>query len=197
MKKLIEFFRLRDPTWQAIGTITGVIAIIVSTIAAYDILQQSTPISNLTVTEIYNFDPLQFGEAMDGRIALLIDGVEAESVRVYYYSISNTGQNPIRKDDFVEPIQVSVKEPWKLLAVDTDWSSPPELDVKWNRVMTNTFEMVPTLLNAGDTLRVLFFLTNPSEGEELPNPNCKVTALSRPQNGQFEDRHGIYSIVSG
>lgn len=169
-KKIIQFLRLKDSAWQAIGAIIGLIALIVSTLVAYDIYTRSNPVAHMTVRELYNFNPFSFSETMQERLTLLIDGREVESVRVYYYSISNSGRNPIRPSDFVKPIQVSVDKPWQLLAVDTDWSWPSDLEVKWNEVLTNTFEIEPLLLNPDDRFDVAFFLTNPQEDPDSSEP---------------------------
>lgn len=116
---------------------------------------------------------------MEDRLLLLIDDQEVESVRVYYYTIANSGKSAIHPNDFVEPIQVSTEEPWELLAVDTAWSNPPELEVSWRKATTNTFEMEPTLLNVGDTLQVAFFITS-SERDNIDdydkNPPLNWTA---------------------
>jgi hypothetical protein len=107
---------------------------------------------------------------MEGRVALLVDGLAAKSVLVYFYSISNTGQDPIRPDDYIQPIQVSVEDPWELLTVETESSSPPNLKVTWTRVATSTFEMEPVLLNPEDTIQTLLFMTSPAGIEGVLEP---------------------------
>lgn len=170
MKNLVEKLGFRDPIWQAIGTIIGVITLLVSTIVTYDIYQKSSQFPDLALEEGFNFDLLQdlFGKAMKGRIALLVDGSAVESATVYYYLLSNTGEKPITPNDYIEPIQVSVESPWELLAVDVASSSPPNLEIEWIKVTTNTFEMESVLLNPGDRISVLLLVTNPDESSESP-----------------------------
>jgi len=204
MKNVLEKLNLRDPVWQAVGTIIGVVALLVSTIVAYDIFQRSAQFSGLTIEEVVHFDPLEdsFGEAMKGRIALLIDNAVVESATVYYFSISNTGKNPIAPNDYIEPLRVSVESPWELLANDTPYSSPPELKVAWTRIMTNAFEMEPALLNPGDTIGVLLFATNPTSSLSerkfwWPPPddiaqNLSITCSSRNWNLHFSCNHGLF-----
>jgi hypothetical protein len=172
---MIEYLieKLRDPVWQAIGTIIGVVALIASTIVAYDIYRKSSRFPILTVEERFDFDLLEdlFGKAMQGRVALLIDGSAIESASVYYYLLSNTGQEPITPDDYIGPIRVSVESPWELLAVDTAFSSPRDLKVGWTEITTNTFQMETALLNPGDEIEVLLLVTNPSASTESPELN--------------------------
>lgn len=172
MNRFFEPLRLRDPIWQAVGTIIGIVALIVSTAVAYDIYRKSVQYTDVTVTKFVVFDPLRFSKAMEGRVALLVDGLTAESVLVYYYSISNTGQVSIRPNDYVKPIRISVQDPWALLAVETESTEPPDLQVAWTRVSTQTFEMEPVLLNPEDTIWALLFVTGSTETqhEELPEP---------------------------
>jgi len=59
---------LRDPIWQAIGVLIGVFAIVVSTLVSYDVYRRSVRASDLTISELFNFDPLRFGETLKGRV---------------------------------------------------------------------------------------------------------------------------------
>jgi hypothetical protein len=204
MKDMLEKLKLRDPAWQAVGTIIGVVALLVSTIVAYDIYQRSTQSSELTVAEVIQFDPLEdiFGEAMKGRIALLIDNAAVESATVYYFSISNTGENPITPKDYTEPLRVSVESPWELLANDTPYSTPPELKVAWTKITTNSFEMEPALLNPGDTIGVLLFATDPTGSQEPPRLSWTARIVNvhslkvQPQETAAE-RSGLGALYTG
>ena len=176
MHRFFEPLRLRDPIWQAIGAVIGIIALVVSTMVAYDIYRKSVLYTNVTITKLLVFDPLQFGKAVEGRIALLVDGRTAASVLVHYYSISNTGRVPVRPDDYVKPIRISVEEPWEILAVETEGSNPPDWQVRWTKVSTNVFEMEPVLLNPEDTIWVLIVTTGPTETEYEDSLELRWTA---------------------
>jgi hypothetical protein len=181
----VTALRLRDQSWQAIGTIIGVIALLVSTIVAYDVLFKSNPIASLTVEEWYSWRLLPaVSENMEDRIVVLLDGKEATSLRIHYYRLLNSGRAPILAEDFVKPIQVSVEGPWEILAVDTEWSSPTDIEARWSEIVTNTFEVEPMLLNPDDKLIVAIFLSNPkgdTDGAELPELDWSTRVINLPR----------------
>lgn len=162
MKHTQEQRGLRDPIWQAIGVIIGVLSIIISIFLAYDVYRRSLQFSDLEIVKGVFYNPIYFAERSEGRIAMLIDGEKVNSVNMFSFSISNTGRNPILPDDFIEPIKVSIQEPWQLLAVEKFTSRPYELELQWTKVATNTFQMEPALLNPGDEINVLVFVKNPT-----------------------------------
>lgn len=164
---------LGHPTWQGVGVIITVIGLIISTYIAYDIYRRSIQFSAVTIEKRYNYNPIDFGKETKNRIAMLIDGNVTESVDVYLYSFANSGRSPILPTDYIEPIRVSVKEPWKLIAVDTDFSAPENIKLTWNKVTTNTFEMKPSLFNPGDNIGIIMFISNTekskSNDQDIPD----------------------------
>lgn len=168
MRRLLNMDNFRDPVWQAVGTLIAIFGMIVSTFVAYDVYRRAVQSPEVTITEYHYYDPLQFGAAMEGRVSLIVDGIAAESAVVYYYSVANTGQSPICPDDYIEPLQVSVDAPWELLAIG---SASSGLQVEWTRVTTNTFQMESSLLNPGDWMGLILFMSNPTKAEEPPQPS--------------------------
>lgn len=155
MKQAVE-----NPVVQIVLLLLGIIVPSVIAVAIY--LQSS----QLTLEERSISTPLLFGKAMEGRVAMLIDGAPVGSLTVYYCTLTNTGRTPIRTADYEIPIRVTVKEPWRLHAIDMAQASPEDLQVTWKRVDTNTFEMEPTLLNSGDSIGIYLFLSDESVSEE-------------------------------
>jgi hypothetical protein len=141
--------------------------VLVSALITYDIYDRSSQFSELTVEEGYSSSPLVFGKAMEGRLAMQVDGKTVQSLTAYYYTIRNTGRSPIRKSDYDEPIRVSVEQPVQLLAVDTAYTNRDSLKPVWQRdqVLTNTFILSPTLLNQGDIVGVYVFTTNSDKSD--------------------------------
>jgi hypothetical protein len=166
MEKLLKWFRRWDPMWQALGVILGLVGVVVSTFVAYDIYRKSARQTELVIEEYLSAEPFDWLEMFDGRILVLVDGLEADQVLVFVYGISNEGQSPIRPEDYVEPIRVSMEAPWEIRSVQTEGSSPPGIDLAWTRTATNTYQMEPALLNPGDSVALLI-LANSSEDVEM------------------------------
>lgn len=124
-------FGLGELFWQALSLIVAVVSIIITVFIAYDV--QS---SELTVEEKSFYNPIRFAEQSTKDIKLVIDGVPTNSVNLFSFSVSNTGRNPIIPSDYIEPIQISVPDPWQLLAVETDMSSSSTIRLNWTRVST-------------------------------------------------------------
>ncbi len=106
-----------------------------------------------------------------------------KSVVVYSFFIQNTGQNAILPNDFIEPLRVTTKSPWRLLSVESAEAYPSNIKAEWIRIATDTFEMKPLLLNRGDALRALVLITNQDKVVDYddvraasPNPEPLWTA---------------------
>ena len=102
---------------------------------------------------------------------------------MYSFFIQNTGQNAILPNDFIEPLRVTTKSPWRLLSVESAEAYPSNIKAEWIRIATDTFEMKPLLLNRGDALRALVLITNQDKVVDYddvraasPNPEPLWTA---------------------
>lgn len=178
---LAKILRLRDPIWQAISVIVGIIALLVSTFVAYDLSPTSKRFHELKIYNGISFDPLGLDQKMQGRIALQVDGKVVENVRFLQSSITNTGITPILPQDFLEPLQVSISDPWRLVAVMTNYTFPQNIKVSWTEQAPNIFIMEPTLLNPSDQIFVLAFINNSSEkNAEPPQLDWSTRVLNLP-----------------
>lgn len=179
---LTKLLRLRDPIWQAISVIVGIVALLVSTFVAYDLSPTSKRFHELKIHNLISFDPLGLDKKMQGRIALQVDGKVVENVRFLQSIITNTGITPILPQEFLEPLQVTISEPWKLLAVMTNYTHPQNLKVNWTEQAPNIFIMDPTLLNPTDEIIVLALITNTNEkSDEAPELVWSTRVLNLPQ----------------
>lgn len=141
------------------------LAIAVSAYFAYQTYQKSIKITDLTIRNVYHSDLLRsLGAAVDKmperKIDLKVDGRNLESLYLYYYSIKNKGNTPILPKDFIEPITVSIEEPWEIMYIGS--ASKPRLDApipKWERINKRLYRMSSTLFNPGDHLSLHIYVT--------------------------------------
>lgn len=175
MNSWLEKLNLKSPFWQGAGAIISIIALIISTFIAYDIYQKSLRLPDLTIVREYSFNPVDFGKSSSKNIAMSIDGELFSDLEVYSYSLKNTGKAPIVPDDYIEPITVSVKEPSRILTVEKNRSNPDGLTLTWNEIDEDRFQLQPLLLNPGDSVGILVFV---SESLEQPERNGQVEVES-------------------
>ena len=144
---------LRDPMWQFVGALLGLLAVVVSIYLfvlgrrqrslSYDVLM-STPL--LTVNEV-----------LKGKIQITYEETPVQNVHLLILRIRNDGSTPITPDDFVEPLHFSFRDDLKILSTEVAETVPDSLRPK---VITDAsgFTISPLLLNGGDTviLKLLF-----------------------------------------
>jgi hypothetical protein len=163
MSSWLKKLNLQSPFWQGAGAIVSIIALIISTFIAYDIYQKSLRLPDLTIVHEYSFNPVDFGESSSKNIAMSIDGELVTDLEVYSYTLRNTGKAPVTPDDYIEPITVSVEEPLRILTVEKNRSNPDSVSVSWDEIDENEFQLKPLLLNPGDSIGILVFVTESSE----------------------------------
>ena len=77
---------LRDPIWQGVAALLGIVAFVISTIVAYDIYYKSTAVVEITDLSIYNRYSYSLLEGIntpfDERVKILIDDLEVEQLVV-------------------------------------------------------------------------------------------------------------------
>lgn len=72
----------------------------------------------------------------------------------------NAGTSPILPDDFHENLSVSTLKPWRIVAVENANDLPDDIELTWVKANAYRFEAKPTLLNPGDTVTAVVYLTN-------------------------------------
>lgn len=75
-------------------------------------------------------------------------------------SIRNAGRSPVFPNEYDERLSVSVSSPWKIVAVENSTRWAFGVEFRWNRVSETRFEAEPALLNPGDFVVTLVYLTN-------------------------------------
>ena len=74
--------------------------------------------------------------------------------------LTNAGTSPILPADFHENLSVSTSKPWHIVAVENANDLPDEIKLAWVKANPDRFEAKPTLLNPGDTVTAVVYLTN-------------------------------------
>ncbi len=140
---------LRDPLWQFIGVLVAVIAIIVS-IYIY-ILQKRK--KDLTYCVVAKAPLLTVDEALEKKVKIYYQDTLIRDVFLLLINILNKGNEPIKRDDFVEPLTFSFGENTKILNAEISESIPTKIKLNL-KIIENILEVHPVLLNAKDEFTI-------------------------------------------
>jgi hypothetical protein len=107
---------LRDPIWQSLGVILGLITLIIPIFLNFALRQENDEQaaeprkSKLIVHQLSEeyFLP-NYLEQLGSRANLLINGKEENFVTVHKFEIGNQSDHPIQIKDFSAPLQVLIK----------------------------------------------------------------------------------------
>jgi hypothetical protein len=137
---------LRDPMLR---TILAAVAICI-TLALFLVARRRRRLSYL----LSDTRVLGIHEAVNpSRVKILFDGAPVTEVRLVMITVNNSGNEPIRVDDFERPLRFSWDEPARIIAAEVEEVNPealrPTLKAGPNQVV-----LEPLLLNPGDWLRI-------------------------------------------
>ena len=102
----------------------------------------------------------------NSKINIGIDGKEAVNLYSIEYTIENTGDAPILKNDFSERLKVIFPDRWKILVARNTFSTPSEFNPIWEKTEEHEISLIPLLINPGDKFDLEVFF-NDKKNEEL------------------------------
>jgi hypothetical protein len=172
---MFEF--LRDPVWQFIGAVVGVWAIVV-TIILYFLQHRRKALSY----EILSCEPLVGRPVeLEGSLQILFGGQPVQDVYLLAIKITNSGNQPIKSDDYERSLTISVDAPARILTAQVIETNPPNLLPEllpddsdgWHSQLPpalaldtdlRTIPLKRTLLNTGDSFTVKMLVSEFSSG---------------------------------
>lgn len=168
-----------------VSDVIAVIAIVVPTI-----LQVSTWISISPSRHIQIYDSLR-GDDSDsmaslpsiGLKAITVDDRPVNNYMVALAWIRNSGNSPIRPDDYDGPIRLSTSGPWEILKVIGVPDPESGLVFEWEKSSSREFVASQSLLNPGDRALMHVYLTK-ADGQVDMGPPPKLSWVARIENLQ-------------
>lgn len=149
---MIEF--LRDPIWQFVGSVLGLIAIIVTTYSYFiQRRRKSLAYEMLTDTKL-----LTVGEEIMGDVKILFKSDYVKDVHLVLLRIQNKGDLAIKPDDYEEPIILSFGKNAKILSAEVTSVSPQNLNPNLT-ILESKIEIEKILLNKSDNFTIKLLLT--------------------------------------
>ncbi len=183
---------IRDQAWQFAGAIIGLVALIVSVVLYLFSRQRK-----LLAYEIVASEPLlTINEALTGAIKVIYDDKEVRDVHLLILRVSNSGNIPIRKEDFDLSLAFSFDSAkvlsYKVLATDPE-GLPASLRPSGGK---RGIVLNPLLLNPSDSV-VLKFILSQYNNELEPTGRVvgvkQIQRVTRPKAGL--DPLSIRSLV--
>ena len=103
-----------------------------------------------------------------------IRGKDLNNLFIAAYRITNANSLPIMPEDFIENLEFIPMNNWDIVAIDNMGSIPNNINIEWRKTSTETYEMVPTLLNPGDSFKVNVLLSNKNYNAEEVQSNLSA-----------------------
>jgi hypothetical protein len=144
---------LRDPIWQFVGAVIGLVAIFITIY----IFSAQRPTKSLAYEILTRTQLLSVEKEIRSRVQVLFEGKPVENVQLVSMRIANDGRLPIAASQFERPLSFGFGSNAMILSADITHVFPqtlkPALRVESNRLILN-----PTLLNSGDTIELALLL---------------------------------------
>jgi hypothetical protein len=103
---------------------------------------------------------LTINEEVLGRIEVLFEGVKTANLGLVLLDVENTGNEPIKRDDFERPFSGAFYQFAEIISAEVVRCNPPGLlgPEQGIRVSANRFTLTPCLLNPKDSIRMKFLV---------------------------------------
>ncbi|ADW68598.1 hypothetical protein [Granulicella tundricola] len=155
---------------NSVRTLLAIIAILVS-IGLFWLNKKKKTLSY----EILRNDRLfKLNLNLENRIQITVDGSPAEDIRLVIVDIQNTGNEPIKRDEFDMPLRFNFGNGAEIVAARVLSTKPADLGALIETGKTDV-TLQPLLLNKGDGLSVEILVT----GQSRPSPTLPVLSAYR------------------
>lgn len=181
---------LRDGLWQSIGVLVAVIAIVVSIV----IYRRQTHRKALTynVKSVY---PLLTGtEELQGRLQVQVDGVPVNNIDLMFIEFSNSGNVPIERGDFDNPVTVVFEPPARIISVVVDSEEPEGIGATLS-VQHDSVALNPLLLNSGDKVTLKFILSSNTKKYSISGRVVGVKSIRKANSGNLYPWLGLAGLL--
>lgn len=147
---------LRDSTWQFVGVVIAVVALIIAVISLAHQLRRKSLF--VTVKGYQRLVDAELAKS-DGDLSVTFKGKVVNKLSTLSLCFANNGSIPIASDDFDSPIEVSFKNNPKFLRAHVSGASPEHLPVHVN-IEGGLLAISPLLLNPKDEFTIEILLEN-------------------------------------
>jgi hypothetical protein len=165
---------LRDPIWQFLGVVIGVIAIL----ASYNIFVLQRPDRNFEVRILSMAPLLDIADEVKDDVEIRYQGQTVTDLTLILLEVQNVGKAPITASDFERDIRVGFGKEAKALGLWIVFASPPNLspDVIW--IGGEGLHIEGVLFNPGDRIVIKLILMD--AGSQQIQVDTRIIGISEP-----------------
>ena len=145
---------LRDPVWQFMGVIVGLIALLVS----IGIGLRSRHTKRLAYRVVSHHPLFTVNSLIKQRVQVLYDGRPVDDLQLLNIRLTNAGTVPITTQDMERPIALVFNPEVQILLADVSEQRPANLGATLTQEATR-ITLQPMLLNAGDAVSIWMLVT--------------------------------------
>jgi hypothetical protein len=147
---------MRDPIWQFVGAIIGVIAVV----ATYNIFNLQREDKNLTISILAASSLIALDTEVAKDIEIKYKGYPISNLALLYLEIYNSGNVPVLTNDFEDDIVINLGVNAKKLDISVFFANPPNLipDFYWET--DNKLRIKGQLFNPEDRVIYKLIMTN-------------------------------------
>lgn len=143
----------REPLWQFISAIVGIIAIC-CTIIIYYLQKQYKEISYEIIT---SSQLISTSKEFEANIKILFDNKPVSNVHLIVFKVINSGNISISAADFERPLTFMFGEAAKVMSADIISVEPNSLKISLNKI-DDKISFKPALLNPKDSITIKLLL---------------------------------------
>lgn len=161
---------LKDPVWQFIGVVIGIIAILVT----WYLSVNERPTKKLRVEILSNSPLISVNTDIAKEIEIFYKDVPVQSLSLILLKFENTGNDPIRESDYSEPIQITLSSNAEIGETSIQETRPEGINLIANKIAPNQIELAKVLLNPGDQVVLRILAINNDETLEI---NTRIAGI--------------------
>jgi len=146
---------LRDPVWQFVGTLMGVMGIL----ATYHVISLQHDTKALQVMILARTSLVEVEQSVAEEITILYRDQTIADLSLFQVKVENSGTQTIREEDYAKPIKFVFPSQAEIVESAILESNPRNIGMTVQKEQ-NTATLSPTLLNEKDRVLVRFLVSN-------------------------------------
>lgn len=141
---------LRDSIWQFVAVPVALLTTAAAIVGAYLIYEWQLDVYSLEAVILSKSSLVSVAEGYGQEIEVRYQGQPVDNLSLVDIKLENTGNQPIERQDFDEPLRFVFPEGTQLLDASVQETLPDDLDLQVSVEGPNVASLAPVLLNSAD-----------------------------------------------